>query len=363
MEKLQKYLPWIIRILLFGLFVLSGVAKMFPIWAFEKQLVDLGIADWCSAPYLARAIIAFELALGIALLQANYLRSIIIPVTTLLLIAFNVHLGIEMAKHGATNGNCGCFGQLIPMTPLEAFIKNILTIGLLVFLFIRSSDRPKGQNQWLPLISIGLFTSLLLFVAFPFAPCKADQPASDGTEAVTELMEADDVETDTTASLPASSAGTDSTKQTITRDTVVQEAQPSPIKSIYSAHKVFGNKKVNLDKGKKIVCLFVPGCDHCRDAAKELTRLGKAGKIPPVYILFMDEEADKIPDFFAEVGQSYPYKIMDIPSFWQLLGNNASTPGVVYLWNGHVMRSFEGTGANAFDASALEKAVQEPFKK
>ena len=52
-----------------------------------------------------------------------------------LLAAFCIHLGIQMVQHGAMNGNCGCFGQLIPMTPLEAFIKNIVTIAMLIYLW------------------------------------------------------------------------------------------------------------------------------------------------------------------------------------------------------------------------------------
>jgi uncharacterized membrane protein YphA (DoxX/SURF4 family) len=54
MNKIKAHLPLIIRIIVFLLFIVSGVAKMFPIWAFEKQLVDLDIASWCTAPYFSR---------------------------------------------------------------------------------------------------------------------------------------------------------------------------------------------------------------------------------------------------------------------------------------------------------------------
>ena len=56
MNALKKNLPLIVKILIAALFLLSAIAKSFPIWAFEKQLVDLGIVDWCKAPYLARLI-------------------------------------------------------------------------------------------------------------------------------------------------------------------------------------------------------------------------------------------------------------------------------------------------------------------
>ena len=65
----------------------NDLAKSFPIWAFEKQLVDLGIVNWCNAPYLARLIIALETAIAIAILQKHYIKSFVIPVTILLLFA------------------------------------------------------------------------------------------------------------------------------------------------------------------------------------------------------------------------------------------------------------------------------------
>ena len=78
---------------------------MFPIWMFEKQLVDLGICGWCEAPYFSRMLIALEMAIGVAILQKHFLRRFVIPVTAFLLVAFCIHLSIEMVKHGAMNGN------------------------------------------------------------------------------------------------------------------------------------------------------------------------------------------------------------------------------------------------------------------
>jgi hypothetical protein len=135
MKKNMIYITWGIRIVISFLFLLSAVAKMFPLWAFEKQLVDLGLTTWCQSHYLSRLLLGLELAIGLAILLPHYLKKIVIPCTILLLSLFCIHLVIEMVKHGAMNGNCGCFGQLIPMTPLEAFAKNIATMLLLIFLW------------------------------------------------------------------------------------------------------------------------------------------------------------------------------------------------------------------------------------
>ena len=46
---------------------------------------------------------------------------------------FTIHLLIQIYLTG-NQGNCGCFGALIEMTPLEAIIKNVVAIILLFLL-------------------------------------------------------------------------------------------------------------------------------------------------------------------------------------------------------------------------------------
>jgi thiol-disulfide isomerase/thioredoxin len=365
MSAIKKRLPLIIQIIISGLFLLSAVAKSFPIWAFEKQLVDLGIVDWCLAPYLARLIIGLELAIAIAILQKHYLKSIVIPLTILLLAVFCVHLTIQMYQFGPMNGNCGCFGQLIPMTPLEAFIKNVVTIAMLVYLRKQVTDHPIGENRLVNLFFIYSLSALIMFFFFPFAPCKKETTTTDTLPPVTidssnnlDSSQASDDGTADTAHLTAAAVDT-TQKSKIVKDSVVK-VNPGPAKmmSKFSEFTEFSGKKVDLNEGKKIVCMFVPGCDHCRDAAKELVTLQKKKGIPPVYILFMDEELFKLPEFFKVTGSRFPYQVVnDIPKFFKLLGNGASTPGVFYLWNGNIIKSFEGTGDNQFKADELMKSI------
>ena len=86
---MKKDLTLPARILISILFFVSAIAKMIDftwtkgfsktIWMFEKQLVDLDIATWCSAPYLARVIIAIEIAIAFAILQNHFIKKIVIP--------------------------------------------------------------------------------------------------------------------------------------------------------------------------------------------------------------------------------------------------------------------------------------------
>jgi len=360
--KIKPYIPWAIRILIFLIFMVSGVAKLFPIWAFEKQLVDLGITSWCYAPYLSRLIIALELSIGILILQPHFLKRIVIPGTILLLLAFCVHLTIEMIAHGAMVGNCGCFGQLIPMTPLEAFIKNIITIGLLIYLFRIVKEKEKGKNKFIFLIFTYAAVALILFMLFPFCPCKNSetikQPILVSDTVIQMSTLADSTAIDKPLA-PIQNNAIKSTGATLKNPEVMQaESGPKRVKSRYSAYTSFGNEKVNLDEGKKIICFFAAGCDHCRVAAREINMLSKKIELPPVYIFFMDEETDLIPDFFKEAGGNFPYTILEVPVFWELLGMNSDTPGVTLLWNGNLIRYYEGTEKNKFDVADFEKAIK-----
>jgi len=357
-KKMKKHFPFIARIVISLLFLLSGIAKMFPIWAFEKQLVDLDICTWCTAPYAARIIIAIEIAIAFAILQGNYLKKFVIPFTILLLIVFNLHLTTEMYKHGAMNGNCGCFGQLIPMTPLEAFIKNIVAIALLIYIFKNVTDKEPGSNKPIYLLTIYLASTLLLFIAFPFCPCDkvttAVQPYFE--EILPETTNSDTI-------LVSDTTKKDQSLKNMplidtTKDLKKVEVGPKKVKSKFSKYSRFGNKTVDLSDGKKILCLFVPGCDHCRDAAKEISIMSKKPGFPEVYILFMDEEAELIPEFLNVTKSAFPYQVINIPEFWKTLGNDANTPGVVYLNNGNILKFYEGTEANKFNADGLLKAIE-----
>ena len=383
MLKNNNTINWAIRVLISFLFLLSAVAKMFPLWAFEKQLVDLGITTWCQSHYVARLLLGVELAIGLAILLPHYLKKIIIPSTILLLVMFCIHLTIEMVKHGAMNGNCGCFGQLIPMTPLEAFLKNVVTIGLLVFLWFRVSDKEKGQNRIIYPVASFLGASLLVFMLFPFTPCSKESPKLTSSSATsisanTAYSEMVDSISSKTSLAIDSSAKKDSVmgdKKTIAlKDTSLKTLKQATTKTVqnaaapvakmatastgsrFGAFTNFGGKAVNLEQGNKIVCMFAAGCDHCQATAKELAIMAKQPGFPEIYILFMDEETEKIPEFFKIAEATIPYIVLDIPRFWDVIGTG-STPGVFYLQNGKIIKSYQGIDKEKFNGPELKTII------
>lgn len=358
----KKNIAWAIRIVIALLFIVSAVAKLskgqildspyFAISTFEvKQLYTLGFSETI-APYFSRILIGIEFALGFLLLINHHLKRITIPITIGLLVVFIGHLSYVTFLSGGNTGNCGCFGELIPMTPIEAIIKNIIAVGLLVWLW-KIIENDKKSNFWiLTTVTLGCILGL-----FMLAPMKAATTSiSVSNENIDTLNNPDSVfvTRDLNLSTDLLNKSEDSSKVKVEKvvEEVKKEVGPKPVFSGYSEFYA------DIDKGKKILCFFVPGCEHCRDAARDLNALQKKHKdFPQVQIVFMDEEAEKIPDFFKYAGKQFPYKVIDVIPFWTKLGSGKDTPGVVYLHNGNLIKFYDGIAEKAFNSKALEKVI------
>ena len=126
------------------------------------------------------------------------------------------------------------------------------------------------------------------------------------------------------------------TKKLDTINKIVEVIKDEPLQH----NSGYSDYFASIDKGRKTLCFFVPGCEHCRDAAKDLNALQKKHKdFPEVQIVFMDEEAEKIPEFFKYAGKQFTYKVIDVIPFWTKLGTGKDTPGVLYIHNGFAWKS------------------------
>ena len=304
----MKNITLISRLLISALFLLSAIAKLYPTPLYgitkvfeEGQLIPMGFSE-DFAPFLSRLIIGFEFFIAFAILQTHYIKKLIIPSTILLLIIFNVDLALDIFV--GNDENCGCFGQLIPMTPSEAFIKNIFTILLLIFIYRNVND--KKESNFLLLLNGYLIISVLMFSLLPIA--------------------------------------TNSSSNQI------------------SSYSTYVNEDFNINDGKKILCFFDAGCEHCMDAAKSLTEIANNSiEFPDVHIIFSDTEEGKIPDFLKYSGKEYSYQIMEfynpddeINSYLEVLGYEYENPVVIYYNNGNQMRFYDGIGTNEYDAKDFE---------
>jgi len=299
----MKNITLIARILISALFLLSAVAKLYPTPLYgitkvfeEGQLIPMGFSS-DFAPILSRLLIGFEFFIAFAILQSHYIKKLILPSTILLITIFSIDLSIDV--FGGVDENCGCFGQLIPMTPAEALIKNIFTLLILFFIYKNVSDREK--SNFLLLFNGYLIISVLMFALLPIAT-------------------------------------NSSSKQVSSFSSYVEE-------------------DFDINTGKKVLCFFDAGCDHCMDAAKSLAEFSsQLQSFADVHIIFSDTEEEKIPEFLQYTGGDFSYQVMqfynpddEINSYLEVLGFEYENPVVIYYNNGNQMRFYDGTGSNEFD--------------
>lgn len=352
----QNTLIVALRIVLAILFLLSAVAKLYPsphfaLTTFEmKQLLPMGFSEEVAA-YFSRILIGCELALGILLLQRHFFKQLVLPMSFLILFIFSAHLTYEISITG-NSGNCGCFGALLPMTPLQALIKNIIAMIVIGYVY-RVSDKASDLKNFSTVLAITFGSILAIFLVGPMA---------QKTSKVKRFIEKSVIITNDEKGNLDTLVHEQTTKKIIEKDgkvietTVVKENAIDEPKQKNSGFKSYFS---DIDKGRKILCFFAPGCDHCKQTAKELTQLKKQQKdFPEMRIIFMDEEADLIPAFFDFAGAKYPYQIIDVASFWRVLGGSKDTPGVMYIWNGNVLKEYDGINERAFKMKEFKKLVQ-----
>ena len=236
--------------------------------------MDQGLAtDRFIAAQLARFFIGFEFAFGILMLLPFYTKKLM-AVSLLLLGGFTLHL-VYLWSIGDTE-NCGCFGEMISMTPVESIIKNTALIGISVFLFWKT---PRDTRPIKPaFLSIGLIIgSMWLLLPLPdhseFPFQKFTQFAYEG--------------------------------------------------------------RVDLSAGEKVVAIFNLDCEHCQEAAAQLAELERAStNFPKLYVLFYQEGSTTVSEFEQRTASSYPNAFIDMSTFFDLIGN--SPPRIYHLKTGKV---------------------------
>lgn len=350
----NKQISYIIRAIIAFLFLLSAVAKLYPspyfaISTFEfSQLYSMGFSE-IKAAYFSRILIGIEFALGVLMLQNHYLKKLIIPATLLMLAVFTIHLCYVTFLTGGNTGNCGCFGSLLPMTPIEAIIKNVVAIGLLIYLYKIIPNSDIKNNIWI-LISAVLGFILMLFMLAPID----HQTNSNYT-----VSPVNEVSIDSASVAISTPIEIEKPSKEIIVEAIKPTEKPKEI-VVAKSKSGYAHFYPNIDSGRQILGFFVPGCEHCRETVKELTEMRNSdANFPKLQILFMDEEANLIPDFFAFVGAEYPYKVIGIIDFWKLLGAGKQVPGVKYIKDGKEIKYYFGTaGSDKFNGTEFKKLIQ-----
>lgn len=144
---------FLLRLITAAMFLISGIAKLRGIDAFEVYVFSLGFFSLDMSFLLARLLISLELFLAVMLLAGLYLRRISL-LSILLLAGFSAFLGYLLLL-GNTD-HCHCFGEMLEMSHPVSLFKNAMFILLLLPLL-------RAQNANLPFS--GAITAFLLIVS------------------------------------------------------------------------------------------------------------------------------------------------------------------------------------------------------
>lgn len=262
------------------IFILSAYSKLIAPGIVEIILVDNGLAPSReSAAIVVRLLIGFEFGLGLLFFQPFSVKKIVIPISIFFLIVFTIYLGYTALILKDTQ-NCGCFGEMIKMSPVESIIKNIALIGLLLLLFKRIDDK----KNYLVASLIIVISAAIVFIAVPIKSQK-DLKFAEYTNFV-------------------------------------------------------GAGRVDLSYGDKLIAVMNTECDHCQFLAKDLSGMKKKMKwFPEIYTLFFSEGTVSVDSFNVLTKYNFPYKSINVNKFLNLIGQ--SPPRIYWLKDGIVKEMWD----------------------
>lgn len=161
---------WILRLIVGGLFIFSGLIKVNdPVGTSIKleeyfDVFSNDIAGFFAAfePYalqLSVFLVVVEVVLGVMLILGVKSRFTVWALS--LMILFFTFLTFYSAYFNKVT-DCGCFGDAIKLTPWESFYKDILLLVLIAILFFFKNDLPKRAPKWANVATVFVAVSSLV---------------------------------------------------------------------------------------------------------------------------------------------------------------------------------------------------------
>ncbi len=160
----MKILLWILRIIVGGLFIFSGLVKANdPLGLSYKmnEFFEVWNMHWMESYSLALSItmIGFEIIAGVAVLIGAAFR--VFSFLLLLLTAFFTFLTAYVLFSGKIK-ECGCFGDCIKISNEETFWKDVILLVFVIILFLfRKKIKPVFSGY--PTASLMILTTFFAF--------------------------------------------------------------------------------------------------------------------------------------------------------------------------------------------------------
>jgi thiol-disulfide isomerase/thioredoxin len=288
---MKPEIKYALRVLLGLMFIISAVAKLisvdqFEIYIFGFRLFGLGLSY-----FIARAIIAMELALGILLILNLHSKAIFLA-SFLVLALFSLFLiGLTIAGN---RESCHCFGELVDMNPRQSLLKNIILLVILRLSAGLKSFRIPWKPLWYTLVISGSIATV--FIISPPDNWRYDQYG---------------------------------------RSTIVSE------KAFEDAFS-HGLLPTELLEGEKVVCFMSITCEYCLMAARKIAilRSNKNFSNGELTIVFAQGNVERDPSVFLEnSGLDYErYLFLDATPFIRI--TEGTMPLTLVLNEGKIIAKY-----------------------
>lgn len=269
-------------------FAISGISKIDSVQTFEWSLLDIGISNFTLAAILARLLIGLELLIAGFLLFHIFLRPFTYMLTIGLLAVFTIYLLLLLAQQG-NDGNCGCFGEWIYMSPLSSIWKNLGMIAATVVLYFFYPGKPYKRMPVAALV-VALAALTTPFVAYPMN-------IGDTPQIVSEPINMDPLYRTDIPAIPDR----------------------------------------ELRQGKHVIAFMSLGCPHCRKAAFLLQIIHRQHPDIPIYMVVAGPpELEE--DFYKETNaREVPHlRFREPDDFISMAG--ASLPAIYWINNSVIER-------------------------
>lgn len=158
----KSFLTWLCRILIGGVFIYSGFIKAIDPWGtfykFNDYLNVIGLTIPAGVIIIGVFLLClYEFLAGIFLLFGCYRKSIIYFIALFMAVMLPLTLWIAIFDPVE---DCGCFGDALIISNWATFWKNVIIVGLLVWLFIYnkfSVSLISPAFQWMAFLVSALF--------------------------------------------------------------------------------------------------------------------------------------------------------------------------------------------------------------
>lgn len=173
----SRFLSRVLQLLIAAIYLTSSGGKLL-----DFSRTSLKVNEYTSSlgfetghtetDILAILLIALEMSIGLLFLQ-RIVPKCIQKLSISILILFTA-LTFYIAAQG-TISDCGCFGEILPLTPWESFCKNIFILGvslILYYLYKPNHQKSRKTNKPITLSVSAASLALVLTVSIYLQPLK-----------------------------------------------------------------------------------------------------------------------------------------------------------------------------------------------